>query len=89
MVERVARAMWEQRRVYARERGIDLEEWGAGSTPEANGITDEARAAIAAMREPTNEMVDAADEAADYNISQDAHIRASWRAMIDAAQEPQ
>lgn len=49
-VERVARAIWEQRRKHAREQnGIDLEEWGDGSIPRANGVMDEASAAMEAM----------------------------------------
>lgn len=53
MVERVARAMWLQRCAYTmRTAGIELESWGEdGLVPLANGIIEEARAAIEAMRE--------------------------------------
>lgn len=52
IVERVARAQWEQRRKKALEFMPDhpLEEWGDGSVPKSNGIMEEARAAIEAMR---------------------------------------
>jgi hypothetical protein len=50
-IEYVARAIWLQRRIFAAKRGIMLEEWGDGSVPRANGILDEARAAIDAVAE--------------------------------------
>ena len=53
MVEQVARAMWGQRCKRAARQGIELEAWGDGFWPSANGIMEEARAAIEAMREPT------------------------------------
>jgi hypothetical protein len=52
VLESVARAMWEQRRRAAKIVDIDLEEWGDGSVPAANGVMDEARVAIEAMRLP-------------------------------------
>lgn len=58
-VDRVARAMWEVRRANAGLVPVSLEEWGDGSIPKANGILDEARAAIEAMR-PEFEMIQSA-----------------------------
>ncbi len=59
MLEKIARAMWEQRRRYCLqtipEVGL-LEEWGDGSIPISNGIMEEARAAVAALREPSEAM---------------------------------
>jgi hypothetical protein len=54
-IQRVARAMWEKRRELALRSDIILEEWGDGTIPKANGIHEEAAAAIAAMRESDHE----------------------------------
>ena len=62
MVIRVAKALWEQRRKYSAEKDIPLEEWGNGRLPSFNGVFEEARAAIEAMREPTGDMLQAAME---------------------------
>jgi hypothetical protein len=59
-IEAVARAMWERRRTFASEQRITLEAWGDGSVPRANGVMEEARAAIEAIREPTEDMADCA-----------------------------
>lgn len=85
MVEKVARAMWDERRNDAARHGIELEEWGDGAVPQANNIFGEARAAIEAMRdvEPTDEMM-----AAMWSLSFTStkhSFEACWRAMIDAA----
>jgi hypothetical protein len=61
MIERVAMAIWEERRQRALRDGIDLEMWGDGTIPRANGIMEEASEAVRALREPTEEMVDYAD----------------------------
>ena len=54
VLERVARAMWEQRRKKAAEDFPTLpplDEWGDdGAVPRANGIMEEARAGLEAMR---------------------------------------
>lgn len=53
LVEQVARAMWEQRRKHAKATLPDLpdlEEWGDGGVPKANGIMEEARAGLAEIR---------------------------------------
>jgi hypothetical protein len=57
MLEQVARAMWDQRRKWAGNVPIELEEWGDGSIPKANGIMEEARAALAVIEEAGYEMV--------------------------------
>jgi hypothetical protein len=49
IVERVAKAMWDVRRAHANNAGIFLEFWGDGTIPRANGIMEEARAAIEAI----------------------------------------
>lgn len=85
MIERVARAIWDERRLVAmNEHGIELEIWGDGSVPRANHVFDEARAAIKSMREPTDPMICAVldlhdSEPRTFRVSED------WRAMIDAA----
>jgi len=85
MVERVARSIWEKRRMLAMDvHGIQLEEWGDGSVPRANHVFEEAQAAIAGMREPTDPMICAV---LDLHDSAPKNFRVSddWRAMIDAA----
>ena len=49
---------------------------------DAMGSEAQARAAIAAMREPTRAMADAANRATDDGAG---NARTTWRAMIDAA----
>jgi len=68
MVEKVARAMAERNNDYC-ERG--LLQWPA--------YEDDARAAIEALREPTPEMVKAAE------LHTIGTPRTPWQAMIDAA----
>jgi len=75
MVDRVARAIYEEGLVRARM--VD-------HTHEA--VLAVARAAIAAMREPTEAMLECAGSAEDY-ADRDNIFAHAWRAMIDAAQE--
>jgi hypothetical protein len=49
--EYVAKAIWEQRVKFAAASGIELEPWGDGSIPQANGVMAEARAALEALAE--------------------------------------
>jgi hypothetical protein len=51
LVEDIARAMWERRRKFSGNFSIQLEEWGDGSIPKANGIIDEANAALKVVYE--------------------------------------
>jgi hypothetical protein len=82
MVEQVARAISDARQVRAYGRVLTM--WRAPEMSES--IIEErlgdARAAIAAMREPTQAMIEAA-----YNeVGQDTdhfQIAAAWQAMID------
>jgi molecular chaperone DnaK (HSP70) len=77
MIERVARALAEN------ERGADL--WDEISNDSdidyigKNEFRDLARAAIEAMREPTEGMVEAA------NLHESNGVYADWQAMIDEA----
>lgn len=81
MVERVARAIyyagWPEPPTMPRNR------WEALSDEERALCRRMARAAIAAMREPTEEMVDAAGS--DLADCENDQIIAAFRAMIDAA----
>lgn len=86
MVEKVARAMWAQRRKFAGLVPIKLEDWGDGTIPLANGIFEEAVAAIEAMREPTDEMRRSATSQGYIDSLGDAGF--VWQAMIDAALNP-
>ena len=82
MIDRVARAIWEHRAKQVRLEYPDLlplEGWGAVAI--ANGVMGEARAAIEAMREPTEAMQNAGSERG-WTPPTGAMI---WQAMIDAA----
>ena len=73
MVERVAAAI--------QQCCVDLKDHEAGACqPEIV-----ARAAIAAMREPTTAMSDAADRAKNMGVERRAWFETEWRAAIDAA----
>lgn len=78
MVERVARATYEAR-PYGDEHAGDLI-WDRLEDGWKDRHRDMARAAIEAMREPTDAMVDAA-----YGRERTGTERGNWRAMIDAA----
>ncbi len=82
MIERVARAIWEQRRTKALELLPDhpLEEWGDGSIPKANGIMEEAQAAIEAMQEPI--------ERARERLKKRSRVDVSGCVLWTAAKEP-
>lgn len=81
-IEEVARGIWERRRKWAAENyGHTLEEWGDGSIPRLNGVMEEARDAIAAMREPTIDMI---INLAGYEESSSEKAE-GWRDAIDAA----
>lgn len=84
MVEEVAKAMWDVRRANANNAGVELEFWGDGAVPKANGIMDEARAAIEAMREPTDRMICAVLDLHD-SAPKTFRVSDDWHAMIDAA----
>ena len=51
----------------------------------ANTWRKPARAAIAAMREPSKEMLTAGDAHTDFVYSQEGDFLKGWRAAIDAA----
>lgn len=62
-LEEIARAIWEARRAYVAKEWPEiapLEKWGDGSLAQSNGVLEEARAAIEAMREPNEAMAKAA-----------------------------
>jgi hypothetical protein len=75
MIERVARAIAERR--FGSSGKYMWQDW-----------TTEAEAAIEAMLEPTEEMVDAGREGGEVNIDFDFNAAACWQAMIDAALNP-
>lgn len=84
-IEDVAKAMWDVRRAHANNEGIFLEFWGDGTIPKANGIMEEARAAIEAMREPTMLMVVAAWNLTDPLPKGEDLYHHAWQVMIDEA----
>ncbi len=77
MIERVAKVMWETSHVG--------QAWGNCSPVQAAIYREDARAAIEAMREPTQEMKLAAYKAWTIRVANDADIGKIWQAMIDAA----
>lgn len=83
LVERVAKAMWIARCAHTmRTAGIELEAWGDdGVVPLANGIIEEAIAAIEAMRVPTEAMYKAASAYQDRLTP----FYSGYQAAIDAA----
>ena len=84
MVERVAQAICENLEP-AFNTGTGAQRWTWDHIDEASKqcLRTVARAGIAAMREPTEAMVDAADAATDHDILRDEHIRRAWSTMID------
>lgn len=77
MIERVARAIWNIRREEEDRCDMALEEVGRD-----HSVWAEARAAIEAMREPTDLMGGALPS--DYRPGSHSATQI-WRAMIDAA----
>jgi hypothetical protein len=77
MVERIARAIFDGQR--------DTIAWDSLKPEFQAEYRDDARAAIAAMREPTFEMSEAAFRIEAAGHSQRTLIEAAWRAMIDEA----
>lgn len=75
MIERVARA------IHARsDHGSTWEELDAYSTME---YLEDAKAAIGAMREPTEAMIEASNREWDGRMSH--RSSGAWQAMVDAA----
>lgn len=86
MIEQVAKAMWDVRRAHANNAGIELEFWDDGTIPKANGIMDEARAALEAMREPTKAMIARITYYdTEYDQCTDEMATEQWQKMIDEA----
>ncbi len=81
-VEDVAKAIWDARRAYANNAGIQLEYWGDGAIPRANGIMDEARAAIAAYAPAQEEILSLPE-----GWTQQKAAKAAWMIYI-LAQAP-
>lgn len=75
--ELLARAVWKQRIAYAKMEGMVLEPWGDGSYARANGVFEEVRAMLLALRDPTPGMVKASNKTAN------SHAADKWRAIID------
>ena len=90
MVERVEKAIWEERRRFIKAREPDLpelDEWGNGTVPKMNNVMGEAAAAIAAMREPTaHECID--EDGSDrwgWQCNICGGPKENWERVIDAA----
>lgn len=95
MVERVAKALAWAARFYTDVSSDQEELWAAHSPEDQEMMRSHARAAIAAMREPTEAMTDAGsdaeekyeDEVKGGDLTPTRHDlpAAIWRAMADAA----
>lgn len=81
MIERVARAIWSVRREEEDRCDMELEDMG-----DYHSVWTEARSAIAAMHEPTQEMV-AKGSWASFGGGEigSTGSKNAWRKMIDAA----
>lgn len=82
MVDRVARVIWDTRRKANPEQ--ELVSWDEETDGLRRDVTAEARAAIAAMREPTEDMLATAGGIEGYTDLENICAHA-WRAMIDTA----
>jgi len=80
MIERVARAMWD-----AREQTLPSRTRVPFDDRLTNDIWVMARAAIEAMREPTEAMVAAIGGRCIFDPSLEAEFQRGYREMIDAA----
>lgn len=87
MVERVARAIWGAFRVWGPPIRSDKPAWEYLGESNQHLACEMARGAIAAMREPTEAMVDAGrakdDRTTPYVQAEECEVH--WCAMIDAA----
>lgn len=80
MVERVARAIWADQQAQGLRRGLTYDDC-------ATSLRHQARSAIQAMREPTPQMIKAAEKLWTFEgpYHCDAAAEEVWPAMIDAA----
>jgi hypothetical protein len=84
-LEAVARAMWEARRAHnAAVFGIEVEAWGDGSLPRANGIFAEAKAALEALKPPDAAMF-AAVFPAPGSLAGIVALEKAWGMMLEVA----
>ena len=94
MVERVARALYAIRMELAEGANLPQYTWETERNPYREHCLREARAAIEAMRKPTDDMAQAgfaadAFRTQDIRLNVDFEPKAVWRAMIDAALTPE
>ena len=86
MIDRVAKALFADYQKSA--LGPDLTQtWSTLPNYSKDHAYSQARAAIAAMREPTEEMLTAGNDHTDFVYSQEGDFLKGWRAAIDAALE--
>lgn len=79
MIERVAKAHWDA------SKSPLTREWDDCAEYFKETMRDRARAAIAAMREPTEAMVTAGKAHTDTYYSKDGDFALGWNAACDAA----
>jgi hypothetical protein len=87
MIERVAKALCAQAVANDRDDGgkLGLVEWDLCEEGGRMDYRSEARAAIAAMRKPTDAMVEAGQATECEHGEMNCGAAAAWQAMIDAA----
>jgi alkylation response protein AidB-like acyl-CoA dehydrogenase len=100
MVDRVAKAIYESQPLFMAGIGLDVDTmkavpWAKLTEDDREDAREAARAAIEAMRVPTEKMMAAADEAFDlcWSLESGEGVDADprlpiWDAMIDAALAP-
>ncbi len=78
-LEKMARAIWQQRQFIAARQAIPLPNWDDENELQRNDVLDECRVVIAVLRHPTQAMF---DKACDVATDMSDHA-AWWEAMLD------
>ncbi len=86
IVERMAKAMWANRiKVGITIGGMTLPAWEEENEFLHAEVMEEARAAIQALRDPTEDMIYAGWQDGNNGLGKGEEIKSIWQAMIDEA----
>jgi hypothetical protein len=89
MIERVAKAICKSRSCEGFMCCQNPAQMGRKGCPvKAGGYNEAARAAIEAMREPTQAMLDVGTDDAGWGDCEESEISYRWNAMVSAALQP-